>query len=89
MAFEIKTHCCISVNVLAVLSLLFRNFREGNHLCGCMPNNTQQVCFFSKVSFVYNKTFEWNAKSQTRGWIVCLVSPSAAVKIKGNNQQIT
>lgn len=39
--------------------------------------------------FVYNKTFKWKAKNQTLGWTVCLASPSAAVKIKGNNQQIT
>lgn len=42
-----------------------------------------------RSAFVYNKTFKWNAKNQMLGWTVCLAFPSAAVKIKGNNQQIT
>ncbi len=56
-----------------------------------MELHAKQEFFFPKwvvSGFVY-KTFKWNAKNQRLGWTVCSASPSAAVKITGNNQQIT
>lgn len=89
-ALQIKTHCCMSVNLLANLSLSLRNYILGEVIIGvvaCQTTYSRAFLFPKCVLSTIRPPAE--CQEPTAVWVVCLVSPAAALKIKGNNQQIT